>query len=100
MNMSELESYILPLFFVVAIVFTLIGFVVGYIIGRKSKNTLIFTLKFTSLQMAGIVLFILYNRWLSDNPAEMVNLGILSLVGGEAVGMMFTRGVSKSLEKK
>lgn len=76
------------------------GFVIGYLVGRKiSKNPLKFALKFTTLQIVAILLFVSYNMILVKEPDQLVNLGILAMIGGESLGMLFTRGVDKAIEK-
>lgn len=76
------------------------GFVIGYLVGRKiSNNPLKFALKFTTLQIVAILLFVSYNMILVKEPDQLVNLGILAMIGGESLGMLFTRGVDKAIEK-
>lgn len=76
------------------------GFTFGYIYGRKTgKNPIRFAIRFTTLQVVAIVLFVVYNRLLTDDPDQLVNLGILAMIGGESLGMLFTRGVDKAIEK-
>ena len=76
------------------------GFVIGYIFGRKTgKNPVRFAIRFTTLQIVAVLLFVVYNRLLTDSPDQLVNLGILAMIGGESLGMLFTRGVDKAIEK-
>lgn len=84
----------------VAAVSAAAGFMFGYIYGRKTgKNPVRFAIRFTTLQIVAVVLFVVYNRLLTDDPDQLVNLGILAMIGGESLGMLFTRGVDKAIEK-
>lgn len=98
-TMIDLDSRLAILLVATAVIFTIIGFSIGYVIGRRTKNPVKFAIKFTALQTVGIVLFVVYNRYLTANPDTFVNLGILALIGGETVGMLVTRGNDKIIDK-
>lgn len=97
--MNEYSTITLLLIAATAIIFTGIGFVVGYLLGLRSKQAFRFAINMTATQVSGIVLFTVYNRWLTNTPDTIVNVGILSLIGGEAVGGLFTRITDKTLDK-
>lgn len=82
-----------------AAVSAVVGFAVGYIVGRRTHNPFRFAIKFSALQITALVLFVVYNKFLTNQPDQLVNLGILAMIGGESLGMLFTRGVDKAIEK-
>ena len=86
-----------------AVAWTIACVFVGYIFGKRfgSKKTerMKFAVKFTALQVVATTLFVAYNKFLTDDPQQLINLGILALIGGETVGMLVSQGVDKAVEK-
>ncbi len=71
-----------------AVVSLVIGFMLGYVVGRQHKNNGS-TKALTQLQILSVAMFFGYlavTAGLRQDVSEVIAIGILSLTGGEALG--------------